>query len=66
MLDLNYILENPELIKDSALSKGVTIDVEKIVELASKIKPLILETQENREIYSPNKSQLLKTMKENL
>lgn len=49
MLDLNYILENPELIKDSALSKGVTIDVEKIVELASKIKPLILETQKFRE-----------------
>ncbi len=49
MLDLNYILENPEKISQAARSKGIEVEIEKIVRLASELKPLIVKSQKLRE-----------------
>ena len=49
MLDLNFILENPEFIKKAAASKGVTVDVDLIVKTALEMKPLFAKVQRLRE-----------------
>ncbi len=49
MLDLNFILENPEFIKKAAASKGVTVDVDLIVKTALEMKPLFAKVQKLRE-----------------
>lgn len=49
MLDLNYILENPEAIKRAAGLKGVRVEVDQIIKLSAKIKPLLIKIQSLRE-----------------
>lgn len=49
MLDLNYILENPEQVKSGAYSKGIQVDIEKILELASELKLQTTKAQKLRE-----------------
>lgn len=45
MLDLKFIRDNQELVKEGALKKGVTVDVPKILELDEKYRELNTEIQ---------------------
>lgn len=48
MLDIKFIRENKDLVKEGAQSKGVDIDVDKILELDKKRVKLIQEVDELR------------------
>lgn len=49
MLDLNYILDNTESVKKASLDKGIKINIEGIVKIASQMKPLFVKAQKLRE-----------------
>ncbi|MGE5041871.1 MAG: serine--tRNA ligase [Candidatus Levyibacteriota bacterium] len=46
MLDLKFIRENPEVVKQDAQKKGVDVDVEKVLELDKKYRELNTQVQE--------------------
>ncbi|MEZ4743764.1 MAG: hypothetical protein R3B45_15185 [Bdellovibrionota bacterium] len=53
MLDIGFIRENPELVKQAAANKNFKVDVDKIIELDNKIRPLqheleTLQAERNR------------------
>ena len=48
MINVKFIIENPELIKAGALKKHVTVDIDKIVELYKTRKTLLQEIEELR------------------
>lgn len=48
MLDLQFIRENPKIVKDGAKSKNVEIDIERILELDEARRKLIQETDDLR------------------
>jgi len=62
MLDLKYIQKNPELIKSNSQNRNMQINLEKLLELASRRSSLIQELDEVRreqnEIAKKMKSQL--------
>jgi seryl-tRNA synthetase len=45
MLDIKFIKENPKLVEQYALKKGVTVDIENILELDSKYRELSTNVQ---------------------
>lgn len=46
MIDIKFIRENPEVVKEDAAKKGVTVDVSRILELDSHYRELSTRTQE--------------------
>lgn len=46
MLDLKFIRENPEVVKEDAAKKGATVDIVKILELDTHYRDLSTRTQE--------------------
>lgn len=48
MLDINYIRENPEEVKKAAKNKGYKIDIDRLLTLDSKRKPLVTELESLR------------------
>ncbi|MEK7173940.1 MAG: serine--tRNA ligase [Patescibacteria group bacterium] len=48
MLDINFIRENPDLIKEAARKKCIAVDIEKILELDGKRRSLITEVDNFR------------------
>lgn len=46
MLDIKFIRENPEVVKEDAEKKGVTVDIAKILELDTHYRDLSTRTQE--------------------
>lgn len=48
MLDINFIRDNPDLIKEAARKKRVDVDVDKLLELDEKRRALVKETDEFR------------------
>ncbi len=48
MFDIKIIRENPELVEKGAASKGVTVDVNKILELDAEYRTLLEEVQNLR------------------
>jgi len=49
MLDIKFIRENPKLIKDGAKSKGIELDLDKILKLDDECRTLDLSVQKLRE-----------------
>ncbi len=49
MLDINVILESPQKIKDAASHKGISVDIDAILEKVETHKTLLLEVQKLRE-----------------
>ena len=49
MLDIKYIREHPQEIQKAAASKGVTLEIKKIIEADENYRKLQLETQRLRE-----------------
>jgi len=49
MLDLKFIRENPELVKDASNKKGVSVDVDLIIELDEKIRKMTTKTERLRQ-----------------
>ncbi len=45
MVDLKFIRENPEKVKNGALSKNIDVDVEKILQLDAKLREVSTEVQ---------------------
>ena len=41
MLDIKFIRENPEQVKQGALNKGANVDIDRILELDEKRRALI-------------------------
>lgn len=49
MLDINYIKENIDLVKKAAKEKGVSLDIDKLLEIDQKRRDLILKVDELRQ-----------------
>lgn len=49
MLDIKFIRENPEKIKQSAKDKGVDLDVDKLLKVEEQYRNLNIEIQKLRE-----------------
>lgn len=50
MLDIKFILENPQLIKDIILQRGVLADVEKVIALYQQRKEFKIQLEEKRAV----------------
>jgi seryl-tRNA synthetase len=48
MLDIKFIRENPEIIKEAARKKGVSVDIDKLLDLDEKRRRLLKELEERR------------------
>jgi seryl-tRNA synthetase len=48
MIDLKFLRENPEKVKEGALSKNIEIDIDKILEADGKVRELSVEVQNLR------------------
>lgn len=48
MIDLKFLRENPDKVRDAARSKNVEVDVQKIIELDGKLRNLSIEVQNLR------------------
>lgn len=48
MLDIQYIRENAELVKEKSKQKGYDVDIDKLLSLYESKKPLMLELEETR------------------
>jgi seryl-tRNA synthetase len=49
MLDIKFIRENPKLVKDGAKSKGIELDLDKLLKLDDEYRTLDLSVQKLRE-----------------
>lgn len=58
MLDIKFIRENPKLVKDGAKSKGIELDLDKLLKLDDEYRTLDLSVQKLREERNTNVSQI--------
>ena len=49
MLDIQYIRNNPELVKEKSKQKKVTVDIDKLLELDSSLRTLRAQAEDRRE-----------------
>jgi len=56
MLDLNYIRENPDKVKEKTLAKNIDVDISKIIELDEKYRVKLQEVQNLREERNKRKA----------
>lgn len=57
MLDRKFIVENAEAVKQNCVNRGVTVDVDRFVELESKRKAALTEVEDlNRQANQVSKS----------
>jgi seryl-tRNA synthetase len=49
MLDINFIRENPDLVKDGADKKGFDVDIDRLLELDERRRELIQESEQVRQ-----------------
>ena len=58
MLDIKFIRENPEAVKNGAKDKGIDINIEHVLELDNRVRGLDLMVQKLREDRNVNSSQI--------
>ena len=46
MLDINFIRENPQIVKDAAKNKNIKIDVDELLSLDESIRRVTIEIVE--------------------
>ena len=46
MLDIKFIRENPQKVKDGAKNKGIEVDIDKLLELDKKRRELLAQTEQ--------------------
>ena len=48
MLDINFIRENKDIVKDGAQKKGITVDIDKLIILDDQRRVLLKEVEAKR------------------
>lgn len=66
MLDIKFIRENKELIKDNAAKRGLAVDIDKLLELDGQRRDLIREIESLRARQNKVSEEISKEKKENV
>ncbi|MDP2950892.1 MAG: serine--tRNA ligase [bacterium] len=61
MLDIKFIRENPEHVKQGALNKGVKVDIDRLLELDGQRRKLIQETESSKSKQNKLSREFLKS-----
>ncbi len=58
MLDIKFIRENPQLVKQGAKNKGIVVDIDNLLKIDEKFRALDASVQKLREERNTNSSQI--------
>lgn len=58
MIDIQFIRENPQVVKDAAAHKNITVDIDKLLELDKKRRELLQEVEKLRKARNETAAQM--------
>lgn len=58
MIDIQFVRDNPEKVKQAALNKNITVDIDKLLELDRKRRELLIEVEKLRKARNETAAQM--------